>query len=233
MSSNRPEDRLAARLHERVVRSVSPVEQLRRLHRTRRRGRVLAITAGVALLAIVIGLPILWLGRGGTPIPYGTTAPTATSTAVELFGILGGARSGRDTAPETQRALSPGSERQLYSGDGESYWLAVDLEGYPCLIVAYEVGNVEPVVAMACDPPALVAERGLSLRLAASGAGVDVTVVPDLWRSPALAAAIEETGGTMLTPNLIRFGVDDRPVSVPVELPGSRVDLGSGDRPPG
>jgi hypothetical protein len=80
MSSNRPEDRLAARLHERVVRSVSPVEQLRRLHRTRRRERLLAITAGVAVLAIVIGLPILWLGRGGTPTPYGTTAPTATST---------------------------------------------------------------------------------------------------------------------------------------------------------
>ena len=79
MSSNRPEDRLAARLHERVVRSVSPAEQLRRLHRTRRRERVLAITAGVALLALVIALPILWLGRGGPRTPYGTTAPTATS----------------------------------------------------------------------------------------------------------------------------------------------------------
>ncbi len=82
MSSNRPEDRIAARLYERVARSVAPVEQLRRLHRVRRRERVLVFASAVALLAVVIGLPILWLGRGGTPIHYGTTAPTGVPPGV-------------------------------------------------------------------------------------------------------------------------------------------------------
>jgi hypothetical protein len=78
MSSNRPEDQMSTLLLERVARSVSPADRLRRLHRTRRRERVLAIAAGVASLAAVITLPLLWLGRGGAPT--GTTTPVITST---------------------------------------------------------------------------------------------------------------------------------------------------------
>jgi len=154
-------------------------------------------------------------------------APGAQSaSASDLFSVLGDQKTNQDDTPQTQRQLVPESARRLYSGDGETYWLAKDVQGGICLIGSIDASG-GPIVAMTCDETGRVALRGLSLRLTTDEGGFDATALPDGWSAPELAASIRDTGGELLGRNLLRFDPSDRPASIRLELPGRSVDLGS------
>jgi hypothetical protein len=159
----------------------------------------------------------------------GLDARTSASTDAEsLFEVLSDT-SPADSQPATKRELRPDSARLLYFDQSGSFWLAVDTKGWACLIVelAHSQAGVDPVVAMACDPPTRVAELGITLDVYAFGEGVDVTAFPDEWMSPQLTSAIEAAGGRAVGGNLAVFELGGRPRTLLVDVGDIHVDVGS------
>jgi hypothetical protein len=178
----------------------------------------------VLVSALVVGALSL-----GAIDARGDTLQIQSASAGDLFSILGSQRTSQDEAPRTQRQLVPDSARRLYSGEGEVFWLALDLNGNICLAGLTD-SSKGPVVAMTCDAPDRISVRGLSLRLTVDRGGFDVTALPDSWSTAELKASIEVAGGELLGSNLLRFDPSGRPASIQVELQGQDVDLGSRGR---